>query len=403
MLAGCNQQPSSESSPVVSLHSELGGSAEGFQRACEPIALSFPKDHAAHPAFRNEWWYFTGNVESESASGKRFGFHVTFFRVATKADKTLLDKTDQTVTALQASTENQQPAALDSAWAANQFYMGHFAITESDASAVIAHERFARAAAGLAGAETKTESDDLQIWIDDWSIVHKQSDPTDFKTSIWQLSLSTDDDFLELSLQAQKPVVEQGDSGYSQKSSDPCNSSYYYSIPRLQVAGTIGRDGAQHKVAGSAWLDREWSSSALADDQTGWDWFALQLDDGTDIMVYHLRKQDGTIDPHSYAVAMDPNGVKTLLTLPELSIDRWWKSATGARYPVEGQLTFNSAKNTDTNTTMNAAATPRTIRFTPLIDNQELNLTVRYWEGAIRLSDESGSAIGQGYLELTGY
>ena len=100
---------------------------------------------------------------------------------------------------------------------------------------------------------------------------------------------------------------------------------------------------------------------------------------------------------------MDPNGVKTLLTLPELSIDRWWKSATGARYPVEGQLTFNSAKNTDTNTTMNAAATPRTIRFTPLIDNQELNLTVRYWEGAIRLSDESGSAIGQGYLELTGY
>lgn len=396
LQVGCGRSTPDESSPIVSLHTELGGSAQGFERACVPVDFHFPADHAAHPSFRNEWWYFTGNVTSNK--GKRFGFHVTFFRIATRPD----------------SAEASALSTPSSSWATRQFYMGHFAITESGTSALAAHERFARAAAGLAGATSENEH--LRVWLDDWSIEHRQSNPTDHSTSTWQLSLQAEDEFLQLSLQAQKPVVEQGINGYSQKSSDPCNSSYYYSIPRLQVEGTIGRDGWSHEVTGSAWLDREWSSSALSDNQVGWDWFALQLDDGRDIMFYRLRQQGGLVDSHSHAVMIDPSGVKTVLTLPDYEIDRWWQSPSGARYPVAGNLTFNTVgSNSDSDNnysdinrkqiqdqTQNRPLT-ETIHFTPLIDNQELNLTVRYWEGAIELTNSVGDAIGKGYLELTGY
>ncbi len=386
LIVGCQRDTTENSAPVVSLHSELGGDATGFERACEPVAFNFPEDHNAHPSFRNEWWYFTGNVESKS--GTRFGFHVTFFRIAVNAQPARDD------------ADRQPISAQNSTWSASQFYMGHFAITEDETSAVVAHERFARAAAGLAGAQT--EQGQLRVWLDNWTIVNQQTDPADFRTTTWQLSLAEDDDYLDLSLRALKPVVEQGIRGYSQKSRDPCNSSYYYSIPRLQVDGTISRDGKAHKVSGSAWLDREWSSSALADDQIGWDWFALQLDDGRDLMVYHLRRQDGSIDPYSYAVTIDPDGTKTVLPLPEYDITRWWTSPSGARYPVDGSLTFNNESN-ETDNENGTVKQSETIRFAPLIDNQEMNLTVRYWEGAIKLTDANGAAIGRGYLELTGY
>ena len=144
-------------------------------------------------------------------------------------------------------------------------------------------------------------------------------------------------------------------------------------------------------MTGTAWLDREWSSSALADNQVGWDWFALQLDDGRDIMLYQLRNADGSIDPFSYAVEIDQNGNKTVLpnAAIDIEVDQWWQSESGARYPVSGEI-----RRSDTN---------EVIRYQPLINDQELDLTVRYWEGAIVLRDAQDQAIGRGYLELTGY
>ena len=159
----------------------------------------------------------------------------------------------------------------------------------------------------------------------------------------------------------------------------------------MTVTGIVETAGQTHQVTGSAWLDREWSSSALADDQVGWDWFALQLNDGRDIMFYRLRKRDGTIDPQSHAVIIEQDGSKRSLTLPEYSVDRWWSSPSGARYPTSGRLIFSADDYSDT------------IIVEPLLDNQELNLTVRYWEGAIKLSDINGQSLGKGYLELTGY
>ncbi len=364
----------------ISLHSELGGDAAGYQRACTAVDFNFPEDHGAHRDFRNEWWYITGNLQS--STNTRYGFHATFFRIANKPlDASELLVTGKTVT---------------SSWAADEFYMAHFAITQEGREQALVHEKFSRAAAGLAGAEVNKLVDGstlseqkpvVKVWLDDWQLLAHEKDGN----LVWQIQIKQGSEALNLTLVAKKPVVLQGDKGYSQKSQDPCNSSYYYSISRLQAKGTIVIDEQSVDVSGSAWLDREWSSSALADNQVGWDWFALQMDDGRDIMFYQLRQKGGKADPYSYAVEIDRNGNKTIFSADQfkLTIDRWWQSATGARYPISGTLYRND--------------THETIKFRPLIDNQELDLTVRYWEGAITLSDENDLSIGRGYLELTGY
>ena len=363
----------------VSLHTELGGSAEGYERACGPREFEFPQDHGPHPEFRNEWWYVTGNLLTPGvgAKQKRFGFHATFFRIATRP-------ADSKATAMSSDS-------VVSEWASSEFYMAHFAITEEGADRVSAHERFGRAAAGLAGAVVNTPVDEngnrVKVWLDDWQLLAREQDGQ----LVWNLKIQEENDALDLTLVADKPKVLQGRDGYSQKSADPCNSSYYYSLTRLQATGTVVTENQTNDVNGSAWLDREWSSSALAEDQVGWDWFALQLDDGREIMFYQLRKNDGTADPFSHAVEIAKDGSKTEIPLDrlELDIERWWRSKAGARYPISGTITRKD--------------TGEIIVYRPLIDDQELDLTVRYWEGAIKLSNAAGQSIGRGYLELTGY
>ncbi len=370
VIAACDAHVQGENNPIVSLHRQLGGDATGYSRACGPREFNFPDDHAAHPDFRNEWWYVTGNLRS--TENVDFGFHATFFRIATSAPTELAE----------AAVTLETNA---SKWSTTQFYMGHFAISEGGKPNLQAHERFARAAAGLAGASQDKAG--TKIWLDDWQLRHLPGQHSDS----WTLQLKDDGDALQLSMTAEKPIVLQGIDGYSQKSSDPCNASYYYSLPRMAATGIVETAGQTHQVTGTAWLDREWSSSALADDQVGWDWFALQLNDGREIMFYRLRKRDGTVDPQSHAVLIERDGSKRSLELPQYTVEQWWKSPSGARYPISGRLTFSAADYNDT------------IIVEPLLDNQELNLTVRYWEGAIKLSDINGLSLGKGYLELTGY
>ena len=363
LLAACNQEPSGTTG--VSLHKELGGAAGGYQRACSQRQFSFPQDHAAHKAYRNEWWYVTGNIES--TDGEKFGFHITFFRIANQA---------------QANTNNAWRA---NSWSSDEFYMAHFAVT-AEGGEIQTYERFARSAAGLAGAEPDN-TNNINIWLDDW----KLNTTTNNGKLTWQLQLKEKDTRLKLTLVPQKPLVLQSDAGYSQKSADPCNASYYYSYTRLQTSGTLELAGKTYQVNGHSWLDREWSSSALGDDQSGWDWFALQLDDGTDIMLYQLRKRDGNRDTHSHAVEIDQAGNAKEIPIDNinLTVTRWWQSGNGNRYPVAGEI---YRKDTD-----------QTIAYAPLVDNQELDLTIRYWEGAIELSTPQGQNIGRGYMELTGY
>lgn len=368
VLIACN--PEEKSSTGVSLHAELGGSAAGFERACDSRQFNFPKDHGAHSSFRNEWWYITGNLENEA--GKRFGFHITFFRIANEPLSEM------------PAPDNKGSKQINH-WSSKDFYMAHFAVTAEDEK-IKTYERFSRAAAGLAGAETN-QNNTIRVWLDDWQLLAKQQDDQ----LVWQLHIKEADLKLDLNLTAEKPLVLQGEAGYSQKSADPCNASYYYSFTRLKASGSLQTDNSTHNVDGSAWFDREWSSSALGANQSGWDWFAIQLNDGRDIMLYQLRLNDGSRDDYSHAVEIDSAGNATEISIEniELEITRWWQSEFGNSYPVAGVI-----RRKDTN---------ETLVFEPLVDDQLLDLTVRYWEGAISLSNENNEAVGRGYMELTGY
>ena len=336
----------------------LGDVADaGFERATTARPFQFPKDHGPHPGFRNEWWYFTGNLEGREK--RRFGFQLVFFRNALAPGK----------------------VAGDSPWRSTQSWMAHFALTDAQGKQFHAFERFSREAIGLAGAQSQPFS----VWLDDWSVSETDG--------YWQLQAQEGDIAISLSLLPQRSPVLQGEEGLSQKSAEPGNASYYYSIPRLSAEGEI-RLGEQHyPVRGLTWLDREWSTSALGRDQTGWDWFSLQLSDGSDLMFYRLRKKDGSVDPYSAGSFVLKDGTLTRLGPKEVKLDvvRYWQSPKGGSYPVHWRLSIPSLQ--------------LELEVAPVSDNQELDLYVRYWEGAVDAAGmRNGRPIqGRGYLELTGY
>jgi predicted secreted hydrolase len=243
----------------------LGGGDEGFARASAPRPFRFPDDHGPHPAYRSEWWYYTGNLRA--GDGRRFGFQLTFFRFAL----------------------SPEPVERASAWGTNQVYMAHFAVTDVAGRRFHAAERFGRGALDLAGARAAP----YRVWLGRWQA---SAGSTPFP-----LALQAEDGGygIDLVLARGKPVVANGEAGLSRKSAEPGNASYYYSIPRMPVSGRVTTPEGAWEVEGAAWFDREWSSSALAPDQVGWDWFALQLSDGRDLMVFRLRTRDGGADPHS--------------------------------------------------------------------------------------------------------
>ncbi len=357
ILPGCDMSaPSPENGELGEL---LGGEIEpGFARAITPRTFHFPEDHGAHPDFRNEWWYFTGNLEDTDS--RRFGYQLVIFRTALT------------------------PEALPrrSAWATNQIYMAHFAISDIEAGHFRYFERFARGALGLAGATT----DPLRVWLEDWQIQGTEDGG-------WHLRARADGHALDLRLSPRKPVVLQGAAGLSRKSERPGHASYYYSQTRLATRGTLTLPSGAFTVAGLSWLDREWSSSALAPDQTGWDWFALQLDDGYDLMFYRLRRKDGSMDPASSGTLVDPAGRARHLRQEEVRLEALghWRSPRGGRYPLRWRIAVPSHD--------------LALEITPLLEAQELDVAVRYWEGAIAVQGRhAGRPVsGRGYMELTGY
>ena len=349
----------------------LGGSEiEGFARATEVRDFEFPRDHGPHPEYRTEWWYVTGNLRD--AEGNRFGLQWTLFRSALAPD---------TVRA-------------ESEWATNQAYMAHFALTDVARGAFMARERFARGAQGLAGAR----SEPFRVWLEDWELasVDPAAMPSGTEGSIFPLRLTAADGerSLSLTLVPEKSPVFQGDRGLSQKAEGEGNASYYYSYTRLRAEGRIRVGERTHEVRGSAWLDREWSTSVLAEDQVGWDWFALQLEDGRDLMYYQLRRPDGSAHEYSEGVLVESDGTVTRLSGGDVELevtDRWRSPDSGIEYPSGWRLRLPS-RGLD-------------LGIRPVLDDQELELTFRYWEGAVDVTGRGGSAetSGVGYVEMTGY
>ena len=341
------------------------GDDEGYTRALAPRAFRFPEDHGPHPGFRNEWWYFTGHLRS--GDGRRFGFQLTLFRIAL-------------------APPDPGAPARGSRWATREVYMGHAALSDMDGAPPRFHafQRLTRAAAGLAGASTAP----LRIWLEDWEI-RRSPGPQE----VWQLKADTSDFTLELDLQAERPIVARGEGGLSRKGAAPGDASYYYSIPRLSARGHLGLGGTTLAVSGSAWLDREWSTSALEPGQEGWDWFALQLDDGRELMYYQLRRRGGGVDPHSEGALTGPHGGQRRLRPEDLDLQvlGHWDSPRGGRYPARWRLTLPD--------------TGRRLELIPLLADQELDGELRYWEGAVevREAEPPRAPVGRGYVELTGY
>lgn len=334
------------------------GENEDFKKAIEPRAFNFPEDHGPHTDYRNEWWYFTGNLDADN--GRRFGFELTIFRFSLTPDA----------------------PDDDSGWRTNQVYIAHFAITDADEERFLVSQKYSRGAQGLAGAT----ADPLRVWIDDWEISGVDEDT-------WRVRAVDDEFSLDLTLDASKPPVLNGTDGLSQKSDEPGNASYYYTMPRWETAGDIVIEDEAFSVSGTSWLDREWSSSALASDQQGWDWFALQFADNTELMFYSLRKTDGTQDANSAGTWIDADGKATHLERDDVQVQvtALWNSPEGGTYPSAWRIRMPS-KNL-------------VVEVTPVMANQELFTTVRYWEGAVDVTgSRDGEPVeGRGYVELTGY
>ncbi len=359
VLAGCGGGPA----PVgasVSVAEAMSGDTVGYARADRLRDFAFPADHGPHPDFKAEWWYVTGNVRATDGSERRFGIQFTVFRSALTPD------TSQ---------------ARASGWATNQLYMAHVAVGDIAGERFFSSERFSRGAAGLAGASADPVSAFLGT---------ARLDAAGPAGGAVPLRLTGDADGATFDLTARplKPIVLQGDQGLSQKGAGAGNASYYYAQTRMATTGTVTVGGEAIPVEGLTWLDREWSTSALAPGQVGWDWFALHLDDGRDLMLYQLRQTDGSKDPLSKGSLISTDGTKTALDASEydlVPLDTWTSDSGGA-YPTRWRLRVPSAG--------------LDLEVTAALDASELDATILYWEGAV---DVTGSASGVGFLEMTGY
>jgi predicted secreted hydrolase len=345
------------------LGAEHEGGNSAYLAAGPGAILRFPADHLQHPGYRNEWWYLTGQLRGRDEPSLRFGFQLTLFRFA-------LAPPDDPVSAAQASNP----------WLSPQLYMGHFAMSHMGEQEHRAAERFSRAGPGLAG----SEGDPPRIWLQNWSLQGLEPG------QLFPLQLSARDPEQEIGLELQaqtlKPRLLQGDRGLSIKNRGG-GASYYYSYPRLAVEGVVEWSGRHFPVAGQAWYDHEWSSNALAAHQLGWDWFSLQLDDGQDLMFYLFRNRDGSPGKRQLSL-VDARGKRVPVDAGEvvLEVVDEWISPEGRRYPAAWQLAIPSRQ--------------LRLEIRPLIADQEMRLSVTYWEGAVTVE---GTHRGGGYVELSGY
>ncbi|HVZ42908.1 MAG TPA: carotenoid 1,2-hydratase [Ramlibacter sp.] len=323
--------------------------------ALDERALQFPRDHGAHPALRTEWWYVTGFA---SAGEREFGYQVTFFR---------------------SRVEGTQ--AMRSRFAAKQLVFAHAAVTDVEARKLVHAQRIAREGFGIADAA----EGDAALKLRDWSLVRKEGR--------WTARVAADDFAFDLTFSPTQSVLPQGRNGISRKGPDPRQASYYYSEPQLRTTGRLTVQGRSAAVQGKAWLDHEWSEEPMAPEAVGWDWIGMNLDDGSALMAFRLRRKDGSTlwDGGSFR---SPGGHVYIASNGENEFRarrKWTSAASGATYPVEWVV--------------RTPADFYTVRA--VVDDQELDSRAStgaiYWEGLSDLFDSNGKRVGRGYLEMTGY
>lgn len=353
---GCDQTPPKTQGVSATLHQ---ANTTGFDRVLAVRPFEFPADHGPHPNFRDEWWYVTGNLDGPN--GQRYGFQITFFRHGIRRGK--------------------RPGT--SHWAGQDAWMAHFALTDVPNQRYSSFQRISREAIGLAGAQAQP----FKVWLDDWVLEASKSDEKQ-----WHFRAHQDGIALDLMLSPVKAPVLQGDHGLSQKSSEPGNASYYYSMSRMLARGHVSLNGESLPVTGLAWLDREWSTSMLASDQAGWDWFSLQLESGEDLMYFRMRRKNGDVDPLSSGALIAPDGTSRHLGQDDVQVAAIskWRSPQGYDYPSGWKLSIHPAG--------------KDLIIQPILADQEFRHDATYWEGAVNVFDSNkGQPLGRGYVELTGY
>jgi predicted secreted hydrolase len=332
-----------------------------WREAAAGYRFAFPRDHASHPEFKLEWWYYTGNVET--TAGRRFGYQVTFFRVG-----------------IDPAPENP------SAWAVRDLFMAHLAVSDPVNGRYRYDEKLTRAGPGLSGAA----SERYQVWNEDWRAgLDEQGRHT--------ISAHSRGAGVELTLEEGKPPAINGVNGISQKGAQAGNASHYYSLTRMPTRGQITIDGERFDVRGESWMDHEFGTSFLEREQQGWDWLSLQLDDGRELMLYQLRRSDGSRDPRSSGTLVDAQGRTAHLPAGDFTMEptgETFRSSSGAVYPVGWRVEV-----------------PReglSLTISTPLANQELVTPaagIAYWEGLVDAKGSSRTAAiaGRGYLEMTGY
>jgi predicted secreted hydrolase len=340
--------------------------ADGFRLAVPPYAFQFPSDHAAHPTFRTEWWYYTGHLR---AGERSFGYELTFFRVAIPV-------------------HGGAPAGSSSAWRARQVIFRHLALTDETGKRFRFDDRAERQALDLAGADTTR----YLVWLGD-DYAGLEADRNTHRLVGRALGFS-----LDLHLTPGRPPVVHGHDGVSQKSAGEGNASHYYSSTRLATRGRLVVGDDTLAVEGLSWMDHEFGSAHMRDTHTGWDWFSVQLADGRDLMLYRMRTVDGRVDTCSSGTIVDADGRTRPLSIREFETGRlgeWVSPRTGGRYPSGWEL--------------RVPGEGLKLRLEPTLADQELVAPtmggVAYWEGSVRVSGtDAGQPVrGEGYVELTGY
>lgn len=345
---------------ILGISPSIAGS--DFKQALPGYEFRFPRDHFSHPDFKLEWWYYTGNLQTET--GKGFGYELTFFRVG-------LAKPDPSRT---------------SRWAVSSIYIAHLALTDKSHGRFVYRESISRGSLEQAGAAT----DQYHVWINHWQV----------RASGNKHILAAGDSQLGLNLElypVKSPIIH-GENGVSQKAEATGNASHYYSFPRMVTKGVVYRNGSKYKVNGSSWMDHEFGSNRLTSDQAGWDWFGLQLDNRQELMLYVMRQKDGNWDPASSGTLVFPDGRARHLKTGDFRIlkqGEWRSPHSGAIYPAGWTILVPSEG--------------IALEIAPAVTDQELvtkdSARVTYWEGSVTVKGRihGKSMTGVGYVELTGY
>jgi len=338
--------------------------ANGWKQAIGPWKWVFPKDHGSHPAFRTEWWYFTGNLMDPSK--KRFGYQLTFFRQGI----------------LYQVNDPNHP------WAIRDVYLAHFTLTDVSGGQFWYADRVSRKGPELAGAS----EEGMDVWLLKWLA----------KMEGKRIKLEARHQGMELfiELNPRKPIVFHGKNGLSQKGPEEGQASYYFSYTDMEAKGLIKtpRSPSPIRVKGISWFDHEFGSNQLTPNQVGWDWFSLHLSDGQDLMIYFLRRKDGAVEPSSSGTLITQSGSTIHLKLSDIQvevIDHWKSPKSGGRYPSRWRMKLPSAR--------------IEIEISSLVPSQELftegSTGVIYWEGVVAGKGRSAGKpmTCEGYVEMTGY